>query len=57
MAHNTVTNITRRGLLRVFAATALTAVPTYSNAFFFSRGSGDIRRVKMYSTRTAEKID
>jgi len=48
---------TRRGVLRAFAATAIAASPTYANAFGFLRGSGDIRRLKMYSTRTGESID
>ena len=43
--------------MRAFAATALVAAPTYSNAAGFLRGSGDIRRLKMVSTRTGEKID
>jgi len=51
------TGMTRRALLRAFAATALVAAPTYSNAAGFLRGSGDIRRLKMVSTRTGEKID
>lgn len=49
--------ITRRGLLGAFAATALTAAPTYSKAAGFLRGAGDIRRIKMTSPRTGEKID
>lgn len=49
--------ISRRSLLRIFAATALVAAPTYSNAFGFLKGAGDIRRVKMYSPRTGESVD
>jgi len=49
--------ISRRGLLGAFAATALIATPTYSNAFGFLRGAGDIRRIRMYSGRTGESID
>ena len=49
--------MTRRGLLRAFAATAAVAAPTYANAFGFLRGAGDVRRVKMYSGRTGERID
>ncbi|MEO0357766.1 MAG: DUF882 domain-containing protein [Pseudomonadota bacterium] len=49
--------MTRRGLLTAFAATAVTAAPTYSSAFSFLRGSGDVRRIKMYSTRTGESLD
>ena len=49
--------LTRRALLGAFAATAVTAAPTYSNAAGFLRGGGDIRRIKMYSGRTGERID
>ena len=49
--------ITRRGLLGAFAATAITAAPTFSNAAGFLRGAGDIRRLRMYSGRTGERID
>ncbi|RYH03446.1 DUF882 domain-containing protein [Salipiger sp. IMCC34102] len=49
--------MTRRGLLGAFAATALTAAPTYSNAAGFLRGSGDVRRIRMYSGRTGERLD
>ncbi|WP_224824716.1 DUF882 domain-containing protein [Cognatishimia sp. MH4019] len=48
---------TRRGILAAFAATAVTAAPTYSNAAGFLRGGGDIRRIHMYSGRTGETID
>ena len=51
------TGFTRRGLLGVFAATAVVAAPTYSNAFGLLRGAGDIRRIRMYSGRTGESID
>ena len=51
------TVISRRGLLGAFAATALIAAPTYSNAAGFLRGAGDIRRLKMYSRRTGESLD
>lgn len=49
--------LTRRALLGAFAATAITAAPTYSNAAGFLRGGGDIRRIRMYSGRTGERID
>lgn len=49
--------VTRRGVLRVFAATALIAAPTYANAFGVLRGAGDVRRIRMYSGRTGESID
>lgn len=54
---DTSSGISRRVLLRAFAATAITAAPTFSNAASFLRGAGDIRRVKMFSGRTGEKID
>jgi len=53
---NTI-GMTRRGLLGAFAATAVTAAPTFANAAGFLRGAGDIRRIKMYSGRTGERID
>ncbi|WP_439524697.1 YcbK family protein [Marivita sp.] len=48
---------TRRGLLAAFAATAVSTAPSYANAAGFLRGGGDIRRIKMYSGRTGERID
>ncbi len=51
------TGMTRRALLGAFAATAVTAAPTFANAAGFLRGAGDIRRLKMYSGRTGERID
>ncbi|MGR3823194.1 MAG: YcbK family protein [Salipiger marinus] len=55
-AHN-ASGITRRGLLGAFAATLVTAAPTYANAAGFLRGAGDIRRLRMFSARTGETID
>jgi len=49
--------LTRRTLLRSFAAASLSAAPVYANAAGFLRGSGDIRRLRMYSGRTGESID
>ena len=49
--------VSRRGLLGVFAAAAVVAAPTYSNAFGLLRGAGDVRRVKMYSGRSGESVD
>ena len=57
MADTNTTGFTRRALLGAFAATAVAAAPTYSKAAGFLRGSGDIRRLKMYSGRTGEKLD
>ncbi|MCX7888270.1 MAG: DUF882 domain-containing protein [Rhodobacteraceae bacterium] len=47
----------RRGLLAAFAATAVVAAPTYSQAFGILRGAGDVRRIRMYSGRTGESLD
>ena len=57
MTNTTLPVISRRGILGAFAATAVIAAPTYSNAFGLLKGAGDIRRVKMYSGRTGESID
>lgn len=57
MAIGTSIGMTRRGLLGVFAATMVTAAPTYSNAFGLLKGAGDVRRVRMYSARTGESLD
>ncbi|SFE22011.1 YcbK family protein [Roseivivax sediminis] len=57
MTNGTTGSFTRRGLLQAFAATTLTAAPTFSHAAGFLRGGGDIRRVRMYSGRTGERID
>jgi uncharacterized protein YcbK (DUF882 family) len=57
MTEQKVTGISRRALLGAFAATALTAAPTFSNAAGFLRGAGDIRRIRMYSGRTGERLD
>lgn len=57
MAKTKSSGITRRGLLGAFAATAVSAAPTYSNAAGFLRGAGDIRRIAMHSGRTGERLD
>lgn len=57
MTNNSSSGVTRRALLGAFAATALVAAPTYSKAAGFLRGSGDIRRIKLYSGRTGESVD
>ena len=57
MTIKTTSGLTRRGLLSAFAATAVAAAPTYANAAGFLRGGGDIRRLKMYSGRTGERMD
>lgn len=57
MNDNGSTGISRRAILGAFAATAVAAAPTYSKAAGLLRGAGDVRRVKMYSGRTGERID
>ncbi len=57
MANEQSTGISRRGLLGIFAATAVVAAPTFANAFGLLRGAGDIRRIRMYSGRTGESMD
>ena len=54
---NGTNGLTRRTLLGAFAATSVIAAPTYSHAFGFLRGAGDVRRVRMYNGRTGEDID
>ncbi|MBM1814848.1 YcbK family protein [Pseudosulfitobacter pseudonitzschiae] len=49
--------MTRRALLGAFAATTVVAAPTFANAAGFLRGAGDIRRIRMYSGRTGERLD
>ncbi|MCK0094373.1 DUF882 domain-containing protein [Yoonia sp. F2084L] len=56
MKQTNSSGLTRRGLLGAFAATAVAAAPTYSNAAGFLRGAGDIRRIGMHSGRTGEKL-
>ena len=51
------TGVTRRGLLAAFAASTVTAAPTFSDAAGFLRGGGDIRRIRMVSPRTGERLD
>ena len=57
MTESSSSGLTRRALLGAFAATAVAAAPTYSNAAGFLRGGGDIRRIRMYSGRTGERLD
>ena len=57
MTKTNSTGITRRGLLGAFAATAITAAPTYANAVGFLRGAGDIRSIAMHSGRTGERLN
>jgi len=53
----TIDGISRRGILGIFAATAVAAAPVSANAFGILRGAGDYRRIRMHSGRTGESID
>ncbi|MEJ6402040.1 YcbK family protein [Yoonia sp. 2307UL14-13] len=58
MANTKSSGFTRRGILTAFAATTVTAAPTFGHAAGFLRGNaGDIRRIAMHSGRTGERID
>lgn len=54
---DTAPGLSRRGILMAFAATAVAAAPTSGSAFSLLRGGGDIRRLRMYSGRTGERLD
>ena len=49
-------NFSRRFILGAFAASAITAAPTFSKAAGFLRGAGDIRSLNMISRRTGERF-
>lgn len=49
--------VSRRSILGVFAATAVASAPSFAGAAGFLRGGGDIRRVRMFSGRTGERLD
>ena len=57
MMDNNASGVTRRAVLGAFAATFVTAAPTFTKAAGLLRGAGDIRRIRMTSPRTGEKID
>jgi len=57
MEKKTSSGITRRGILGAFAATAVSAAPTFSNAAGFLRGAGDVRSIAMHSGRTGERLN
>jgi len=52
-----LTGFSRRALLGIFAATAVSAAPSFANTPGVTRGAGDIRRLRMYSGRTGERLD
>lgn len=57
MTNKGTASISRRALLGAFAATAVTAAPTFTKAAGVLKNAGDIRRIRMYSARTGERID
>jgi uncharacterized protein YcbK (DUF882 family) len=57
MNQNGSSGVSRRTLFGVFAATAVAAAPSFGNAAGFLRGAGDVRRIRMYSGRTGERLD
>lgn len=57
MTDQDTARVSRRAILRAFAATAITAAPTFGKAAGFLRGAGDIRRIHMTSPRSGESID
>ena len=50
-------HISRRRLLGVFGAAVVSAAPVFTNAAGFIKGAGDIRKLKMVSDKTGERID
>ena len=49
--------LSRRNLLRIFAAATVIAAPTFSKAAGLLKGAGDVRRVHMYSGRSGETVN
>ena len=49
--------ISRRSILAVFGASVVSAAPVFTNAAGFIKGAGDIRKLKMISHKTGERID
>ena len=49
--------ISRRSLLSLFGASVVSAAPVFTNAAGFIKGAGDIRKLKMISDKTGERID
>ena len=47
----------RRSVLGAFGASVISATPVFTNAAGFIRGAGDIRKLKMISHKTGERID
>ena len=51
------TQLTRRSLIRAFAATTIAAAPVMANATGLLRGAGDVRRLRMYNGRAGESLN
>ena len=49
--------LSRRRLLGVFGATVISAAPVFASTAGFIKGAGDIRKIKMVSYKTGERID
>ena len=47
----------RRCVHGVFGATVISAAPVFANTAGFIKGAGDIRKIKMISYKTGERID
>ena len=50
-------HISRRSLLGVFGASVVSAAPVFTNAAGFIKGAGDIRKLKIISHKTGERLD
>lgn len=57
MTHDLLPRPSRRAILCAFAATTVAAAPTFAGAAGLLRGAGDVRRLRMYSGRTGERMD
>ncbi len=49
--------MSRRSILKAFAACAISSAPVYSKAAGFLRGAGDVRFLSLYSKRSGEKVE
>ena len=49
--------LSRRSLLGLFGATVISAAPVFASTTGFIKGAGDIRKIKMVSYKTGERID
>lgn len=49
--------VTRRALIGALTTVVFATAPVHANAFGALRGSGAVRRLRMYSARTGERLD